>query len=185
MDISPPSSQSRSASSSMIDSSNESINPNFSDDDSNLFFEANFSALNEGLGDTEVNKSYSLSANAGYKLVFDNLDKNVKPRHMRTDNQTKSLHFVQSYATRDRVDFSRYSNEAPTEVNAFDVLPTEEDYKSLKADFSTLVSRMMVEHIPFFSTDFKGLPVKHIPHQYSREMSTKSEIVSDNNTLVS
>ena len=119
MDISPPSSQSRSASSLVIDSSNESINPNFSDDDSNLFLEANLSALNEGLGDTEVNKSYSFSANAGYKLVFDNLDKNVKPRHMRTDNQTKSLHFVQSYATIDRVDFSRYSNEAPTEVNAF------------------------------------------------------------------
>ena len=73
----------------------------------------------------------------------------------------------------------------PQQRSMHSVLPTENDYKSLKADFSTLVSRMMVEHIPCFSTDFKGLPVKHIPHQYSREMSTKSEIGSDNNTLVS
>ena len=119
MDISPPSSQSRA----LIQILAMKIQI--------YFFEANLSALNEGLGDTEVNKSYSLSANAGYKQVFDNLDKNVKPKHMRTDNQTKSLHFVQSYATRDRVDFSRYSNEAPTHSMSFPLKRTTNRLKQI------------------------------------------------------
>ena len=81
---------------------------------------------------------------------------------------TKSLRFVQSYATKVRINFSAYSNEAPMDVNAFDVLPTREDYISLKKDFSTLVTRIILEYIPFFAVDFKGLPVKHIPHLYSK-----------------
>ncbi len=48
----------------------------------------------------------SLSLNSGYKIVFDNIDKNVKPRYMRSDSQIKSLHYVQSYAVRNRIDFS-------------------------------------------------------------------------------
>ena len=40
------------------------------------------------------------SFNAGYKLVLDNIDKNVKPRFMRSDSQTLSLHYVQVYYPR-------------------------------------------------------------------------------------
>ncbi len=45
------------------------------------------------------------SVNTGYKIVFDNIDKNVNPRHMRSDNQTRSLHYVQSYAVKDRINY--------------------------------------------------------------------------------
>jgi len=38
-----------------------------------------------------------LSICAGYKNIFDNLDKTIKPRFMRADYQTKSLHFVHSF----------------------------------------------------------------------------------------
>ena len=31
------------------------------------------------------------SVNAGYKIVFDNIDKTIKPRHMTADSQTTSL----------------------------------------------------------------------------------------------
>ena len=68
-----------------------------------------------------------LSINAGYKIVFDNIDKNVKPRYMRSDCQTHSLHCVHRYGVKDRIDFSEYSDVAPQEVNAFNVIPTEED----------------------------------------------------------
>lgn len=121
-----------------------------------------------------------ISLNAGYKIVFDNIDKNVKPRHMRSDNQTKSLHYVHSYAVRDRVNYSCISDEPRTEINAFDILPTEEDYQSLKADFSNLISRLIVKYMPFFKDSFKDIPLKHIPHQYSKEMASKSDIVSSN-----
>ena len=118
------------------------------------------------------------SVNAGYKLVFDNIDKNAKPRHMRSDNQTRSVHYVQSYAVKDRVNYDSISNEQSTEVNVFDILPTEEDYKSLKMNFAILVSRVIVKFFPFFTSDYKGLPIKHIPHEHSAEMASKSEIVS-------
>ena len=45
-----------------------------------------------------------------YKVVGDNLDKNVKPTDYRVDSQTKSLHFFQSYAVRDRIDLSSYDD---------------------------------------------------------------------------
>lgn len=122
--------------------------------------------------------SSTASVNTGYKLVFDNIDKNVRPRHMRSDNQTRSLHYVQSYAVKDRVNYDSFSSEVPTIVNVFDVLPTEEDYKCLKMNFAILVSRMIVKYIPYFASDYSGLPVKHIPHEHSTEMGTKSEIVS-------
>ena len=69
----------------------------------------------------------SRSVNTGHKMVFDNIDMNVKPRHMTSDRQTRSLHYVQSYALKDRVNYDNLSNELPTEVCVFDVLPTNED----------------------------------------------------------
>ncbi len=123
----------------------------------------------------------STGCTAGYKLIFDNIDKNIKPRYMRSESQTRSLHYIQSYALKDRIDYARRcSGVTPTEFNVYDILPTGDDYKSLKNHFSTHVSRIMVEYLPFFSNDFKNLTPKHIPHKYLKEMSMKSHIVSQN-----
>ena len=113
------------------------------------------------------------SVNAGYKLVFDNIDKNVKPRHMRSDNHCTTCNHMH------RVNYDSISNEQSTEVNVFDILPAEEDYKSLKMNIAILVSRVIVKLFPFFTSDYKGLPIKHIPHEHSSEMARKSEIHSD------
>lgn len=43
---------------------------------------------------------------------------------------------------------------------------------------AVLVARILVEHLQFFSEDFKGLVTQHIQHQYSTQMSQKSEVVS-------
>ena len=48
-----------------------------------------------------------------YRIVGDNIDKNVKPRNMTSDFQTRSLHYFHAYAVRDRIDLSDYSNEQP------------------------------------------------------------------------
>ena len=42
----------------------------------------------------------------GVKIVGDNIDKNVKPRFMRSDHQGKSLHYFHCYAVQDRFDLS-------------------------------------------------------------------------------
>jgi hypothetical protein len=47
----------------------------------------------------------------GFKVVGDNIDKNVRPRHMRLDKGTQSLHYFNAYAIMDRVDCS--SKEIP------------------------------------------------------------------------
>lgn len=117
------------------------------------------------------------SCTAGYKIVFDNIDKNVKPRYMRSDSQTRSLHYVQAYAVKDRINYAMFSGNTPTEINVYDILPSGDEYNTLKQNFVIHVSRVIVEYLPFFSKDFKGLTPRHIPHKYWNEMSKKSEIV--------
>ncbi len=118
------------------------------------------------------------SLNSGYKLVFDNIDKNVKPRYMRCDAQTQSLHYVQVYGVKDRIDYSSFTSEQKTEIEVFSILPNSEDYDAVKKIFTVLISRIMHKHLAFFGDDFKKLIPQHIRHEYSAEMSTKSEVVS-------
>ncbi len=88
--------------------------------------------------------------------MFDNIDKDVKPRHMTSDNLTWSLHYVQSYAVKDRVNYDCLSGERRTEVCILDILPTKEDYDILKKNFAVLVSRVMVKFIPYFTSGKSG-----------------------------
>ena len=46
-----------------------------------------------------------------YKLIGDNIDKNIQPREMRMDNQTRSLHYFSTYGIRARIDLSAFSSE--------------------------------------------------------------------------
>lgn len=120
------------------------------------------------------------SLNSGYKLVFDNINKNIKPRYMRADAQTISLNYVQMYGVKDRIDYSSAVScqRSSVELNLYDILPSSRDYDSLKQDFTVLISRMIVNYLPFFREDFNNLVEKHIPHKYSHEMCKKSGVVS-------
>ena len=73
------------------------------------------------------------SVNAGYKLV---IDKNVKPRHMRSDNQTRSLHYMQS-RTDSTMSASPMSNQHKSMYLIFSL---QNKTKSLKMNFAILVS---------------------------------------------
>lgn len=115
----------------------------------------------------------------GFKMVIDNIDKTVKPRNQTIDAQTQSLHYVQVYAVKDQVDFSQLSKTAPSPGRSiYDILPTTSEYQKLKDNFAILVAHIIVKHIPYFTQDFSGLLVNHIPHKYSSEMAKKSEVVS-------
>ena len=105
------------------------------------------------VSDNELEDAHK-SINTGYKLVFDNIDKNIKPRFMRSDSQTVSLHYVQAYGVKDRINFSPYGCERPTQPNLYTVLPDTADYELLKRNFQVLISRMIVAHIPFFKEYF-------------------------------
>ena len=82
----------------------------------------------------------------GVKIVFDNIDKTIKPRHMTLNSQTTSLHYVQAMAVKDRIDYSFLSDkiDPKRECNLYDILPDADDYDSLKKRFITHISRMIV-----------------------------------------
>lgn len=52
------------------------------------------------------------------------------------------------------------------------------DYKKLKNSFYVHIAHIVVEHIPFFPEKFRNLAESYIPHQFSSEMATKSDVVS-------
>ena len=57
------------------------------------------------------------------------------------------------------------------------LLPTAADHEKLRKEFTHLVSRILVENLPCMQF-LQSVDVKHIPHQYSKEMAKKSEKVN-------
>ena len=117
----------------------------------------------------------------GFKIVMDNLDMNIRPRYQTFERQTKSIHYVNSYALRDRVDLSQFQNvdhnpELDPEILYNAILPTDNDHQVLMANFAILAGRILAEVIPALSA-IPGLTTDHIEHPHSKEMSTKSEVV--------
>ena len=77
----------------------------------------------------------------GYKVVGDNVDKNVR-RSFRFNRTTQSLHYFRTYALLDRVDLTGVSDEASNKSITFQsLLPSSADMKQLKEIFTILVSR--------------------------------------------
>ena len=116
----------------------------------------------------------------GFKLVGDNLDKTVKPRDMRIDHTSQSLHYFNVYAVLDRVDFRSMSCDTKAiEVEKVDssiFLPSTTDMEEMINNFTVIVSRLLVKYIPALSEYIACVP-NHIDHKYSREMSAKSHVV--------
>lgn len=116
-----------------------------------------------------------------YTIVGDNVDKNIKPRDMRIDKQVTSMHAFHMYATKDRVDASTLPDDKPVQdleaipISTF--MPSIGDSIVLRENYVTLVSRVLVKHLKYFSSFIKCVP-EHIKHEHSAEMAKKSEIVS-------
>ena len=122
-----------------------------------------------------------------YKLVGDNLDKNIRPREMRSDHQTRSLHFFHTYAVHDRVNLSGLSNKAQLPnlslVDLETLLPSTADNEAMLKNFSILIGRTLGKYMPFFARFGHGIQ-RHIPHEFSTEMAKKSEVVCRSRSLV-
>lgn len=121
----------------------------------------------------------------GFKIVGDNLDLNVRPRYRRIDKETVSLHFFHYFAVKDCVDLCHI----PDELNSYVAVPTHElpintllptacDHQTLVHHFGLLISRVLVEELPYFKSTFSDVVVKHIDHMHYNQMSETSETVS-------
>ena len=116
-----------------------------------------------------------------FKIVGDNIDKEIKPRHMRSDYQARSLHYFHSYAVRDRLNLDSYDDSPsapdPSLVNLELLLPSPDDNREIRHNMAILIARVLKKHMPFFSTYGNGLE-GHITHEFSEGMGQRSEVVS-------
>jgi L1 cell adhesion molecule like protein len=114
----------------------------------------------------------------GYKIVCDNFDKNFRRTYQRIDYQTRSCHFLHSFALQDRVNLTNLSN-VPSSWVTIDIdhlLPSSDDVTQLKDIMSTLISRILVKHMVEYREQAETVNW-HIHHKYYEEMKKKSVVV--------
>ena len=95
---------------------------------------------------------------------------------MTETHQNPDIHWVTHLAVENRVHESHLSNEKPSNKklllmeNGF-CLPNLHENLLQREDYISLVECVLVE-LPCFDS-LKSYVVKHIPHQYSKEMAEK------------
>ena len=122
----------------------------------------------------------------GYRICGDNIDKTIRTRYMCLDKRNASLHYFHSFAVHNRIDFPMLS-DAPVdkttlqcEEMAVSILPSTSDDQVLCSNLAILISRVLVDHMKFFQLMFEDVVERHIKHQFYKEMSSKSIVVSFN-----
>lgn len=120
----------------------------------------------------------------GFRIVGDNIDLSLRPRHQTLESRTHSFHYFNSYAVLDRCDLSGFEENitSPSALLDFNVellLPTSSDLEQLYENMATIVGRMLTEHIPGFEK-YKQLTTEHIKHKRYEDMCKPSVIVSHN-----
>ena len=118
----------------------------------------------------------------GYTLCGDNIDKNVRRRYQRSDQQTLSLHYFHSFAVRNRIDFSALSDKIPGPLTkssiVSSIIPSAVDDQRMYTNVAILISRVLVNNMDFFQSTFSDVVCWHIEHKHYKAMSTKSVVVS-------
>lgn len=116
-----------------------------------------------------------------FQLVMDNVDIRVKARHTTRDNYGSDYHMVNILAVKDRVNAQHLSNDFPNvntdKLDLAEFLPSSEEDKSLKNDWSILMGHIISEHLPHLKWMSKELP-KQIPHDHMDEAKQKTKVVS-------
>lgn len=122
---------------------------------------------------------------AGFRLCGDNVDKCVKHRYMRSDasSTVSSIHYFHSYSVKNRVNTVGLSDAPPNspaqdnEKIALSLLPSPSDDSTIKKNFVVHLSRVLVDHVPFFKHSFDGAVSWHIVHKCSEQIKLKSNVV--------
>ena len=135
--------------------------------------------------DPTSSTQHSFTSPPGFTIIGDNIDKNVRPRYMRsTIHRVRSLHYFHSYAVFDRVNVSHLSQlkissclPSPAMI-AKSLLPSNLNDAAMKQNIAIHISRVLTEFLPFFKASFSDVVKKHIQHKYYPQMSKKSHIVS-------
>ena len=116
-----------------------------------------------------------------FGLNGDNLDWIRRPSIYSRDRDTESIHWFNLLAYDNRVADWDLSDKDPLK-NIMDLenstfIPSPEEHSQLKDEFVVLVLRILTKNCKFFQQFANTVPA-HIPHQYRKEMSCQSQVVS-------
>jgi len=118
----------------------------------------------------------------GYIIVMDNLDCLVHVRNMTLENQDREHHYINAIAVKDRVSFPHLDDNVPQaelrDIPNSQFLPSLEENETYKDDFVHQTAYIITKHMPSFNRLFWGLAPRYFKHEYSAQMSKKSEIVT-------
>lgn len=122
-----------------------------------------------------------------YVVVFDNVDKYIRPRHQSSTSSNKMVHMVQAIAVAERVNRSPQPHvpDEPEiqleEINKQHLLPSTDDEASVRAMMVHQVKKAWRQHVPGLS--WIDLDDQH--HAATESTTLKSVVVSSCRPLVS
>lgn len=116
-----------------------------------------------------------------FSLILDNLDFFIRTHHQSLAKENKSIHWIHHMAVEDRVPIFQLSTDKPVQsVIDYDIirsLPGADTQENMRLEFIVIGSRILTQHLLAFEP-LSSVVVRHMPHQYSTEMSAPSVHVS-------
>ena len=90
------------------------------------------------------------------------------------------LLWANAYVIQNRVDVPAHLLHSKQRLSAKEIpissyFPTLQDADTIRERMTTIVSRILVQHLKYFSAENV---TRHIAHQYSKESTIKSELVN-------
>ena len=129
-----------------------------------------------------LDKAVDTLKNGGtFRGTGDNWDLRILKGQMRKDINNEDLHMFATNLIENRIQFRNLPNEDPKAD--IKLLPRSKfsldigEWKIYLRNAKILVSRILLEFLPKFEVFQKVIP-DHIPHEYSQQMSKKSNIIS-------
>ncbi|XP_069105154.1 uncharacterized protein [Argopecten irradians] len=111
-------------------------------------------------------------------IVGDNFDISKSPSHMSKEKQRKSFHWFMLVGLQKRVLSNVLGNDIPTvpitKVENSIFIPSLEECKSLKNNFTFHIMKVLVKYLACFKK-YEPHLAKHIEHPHLQEMSKKSD----------
>ena len=127
----------------------------------------------------QCRQSTVITADKGRMLVFDNFDFKQQVHSMNEQHQNIDVHWVTHLSVENHVSChlssAKSAADAVMQMENGVCLPTHHEHHLQRKNYITLTERAIVE-IPCLAF-LKPVVCKHIPHQYSKEMAEKSEMV--------
>ena len=104
------------------------------------------------------------------RIVFDNFDFKILANIILPNHRNSDMHWIAHFLTFDRIPSDHLDDTKPlvSDMKLFEnkeYLLDDQEIGKIKADFSILVSRVLVQFFPCLK-DVKDEVIQHIPHRY-------------------